>query len=79
MAFKRALKQSKAHAGQGSEEVYIPVQQAGTADEGNLLNFDLSEFFESEYLSFLDSPEPHQATQTKPSVAIQSGNESGNP
>ena len=55
------------------------MQQAGTADEGNLINFDLNEFFRSEYLSFLDSSEPHQTTNTKPSVAIQSGNESENP
>ena len=63
---QKSPKATRAPEGQVSEEVYIHVQQAGTADEGNLLNFDLSEFFESEYLSFLDSFEPHQATHTKP-------------
>ena len=45
----------------------------------NLLNFDLADFFGSEYLSLLDSNEPHLATHTEPSVAIQTGKESGNP
>ena len=65
--------------GQVSEEVYIPGEQERTSDEGNLLTFDLSEFFGSEYLSFLDSSDPYQASHTKPSVAILSGKESGNP
>ena len=47
--------------------------------QGNLLNFDLSEFFRSEYLSFLDSSEPHQVSLSKPSVAIHTDNEPGNP
>ena len=70
---------TKAPAGQVSEEVYIPEQQSEAADEGNLLNFDLGDFFGSEYLSFLDSTEPHQALHTQPSVGIQTGKESGNP
>ena len=55
----------KAAEGKVSEEVYIPLQQAQTADEGNLINFDLIEFFGSEYLSFLDSSEPHQTSKHK--------------
>ena len=35
-----------------------------TADVGNILNFDFSDFFGKEYLTFLDSTEPHQATHT---------------
>ena len=69
----------KAPEGQVSEKVYIPEEQAETTDEGNLLNFDLSDFFGSEYLSFHDSSKPHQATHTEPSVAIQTDKESGNP
>ena len=60
-------------------EAYNPGSPVQTADEGNLLNFDLNEFFGNEHLSFLDSSDPHRATHTKPSVGIQSGNESGNP
>ena len=41
---------TRAPGGQVSEEVYIHVQQVGAADEGNLLNFDVIEFFGSEYL-----------------------------
>ena len=70
---------SNAPEKQDAEEDYVPGQENVDADQGNLLNFDLSEFFGSEYLSFLDSSEPHQATLSKPSVAIHSGNESGNP
>ena len=61
-----------------AEEAYNPGSSTQTVDEGNLLNFDLGDFFGNEYLSFLDSNEPHQPTHTKPSVAIGFGKESGN-
>ena len=47
----------------------LDTDKMSHVDQGNLLNFDLSEFFGSEYLSFLESYEPHQASLTKPSVA----------
>ena len=43
------------------------------------LNFDLSEFFGSEYLSFLDSSEPNQLSFFEPLLAVDTGNECGNP
>ena len=64
---------------QVTEEAYIPEQQSEEADEGNLLNFDLGDLFGKKYLTFLDSNEPRLETHTKPSVAIQTGKESGNP
>ena len=61
-------------------EGYNPGCPARNADDGNLLNFDLKDFFGKEYLSFLDSNEPHQAQHIpEPSVAIGTGKESGNP
>ena len=63
-----------------AEKEYIPGQQTQEADEGNLLNFDLADFFRVEYLSLLDSSEPHLAKYTpEPTVAIGSDKESGNP
>ena len=47
--------------------------------QGNILNFDLSDFFGSEYLSFLDSIEPTSFSLSEPSVAIPTDNEPGNP
>ena len=47
---------------QAAEEDYVLGQENVDTEHGNLLNFDLSEFFGSEYLSFLDSSEPHYAS-----------------
>ena len=41
-----------------TEEVYNPGKPTQDADEGNLLNFDLADFFGAEYLSILDLTEP---------------------
>ena len=58
----------------------VPAELAPVnKDQVNLLNFDLSEFFRSEYLSFLDSFDPSTLPISQPSVAISTGNESGNP
>ena len=51
---------SKAHEVEVSEADYVPGQEAVNTEQGNVLNFDLSEFFRSEYLSFLDSSDPTQ-------------------
>ena len=59
-----------------AEKEYIPGQEAINPIQGNILNFDLSEFFGSEYLSFLDSIEPTSFSLSEPSVAILTGNES---
>ena len=40
------------------EDVVPPTQAPVNTNQGNLLSFDLSEFFGSEYLSFLDSFDP---------------------
>ena len=61
---------SNAPEKQATEEDYITGQENVDADQGNLLCFDLSDFFGKEYMSFLDSIEPHQALHTQPSVAI---------
>ena len=54
-----------------TEEVYNPGKPAQYADEGNLLNFYLADFFRAEYLSILDSTYPHLATHTtEPSVDV---------
>ena len=56
-----------------AEEEYNPGKPAQDADEGNLLNFDLADFFGAEYLSLLDSTKPHLATHTtEPSVVVGS-------
>ena len=65
--------------GEVVEAEYVPGQEAVNPIQGNILNFDLSEFFGSEYLSFLDSSEPTSFSLSEPSVAIATGNESGNP
>ena len=64
---------------EAAEEGYVPGQEAVDAEQGNLLNFDLSEFFGSEYLSFLDSSKPTSLPISKPSVAIDTDNEPGIP
>ena len=61
------------------EDVVPHAQALVNTDQGNLLSFDLSEFFGSEYLSFLDSFDPSTLPISQPSVAISTGNESGNP
>ena len=61
------------------EEAVAPEQEPVNKDQVNLLNFDLSEFFGSECLSFLDSFDPSTLRVSQPSVAISTGNESGNP
>ena len=38
-----------------TEEVYNPGKPAQDADEGNLLNFNLVDFFGAEYLSTLST------------------------
>ena len=63
-----------------AEEDYNPGSPSHNAEEGNLLNFDLADFFGKEYLSFLDSTEPHQAKHTRePSLALGTDKEYGNP
>ena len=56
-----------------------PEQSPANPIPGNNLTFDLSDFFGSEYLSFLDSTEPTSFSLSEPSVAIPADNESGNP
>ena len=58
---------------------YVPEQSPANPIPGNNLTFDLSDFFGSEYLSFLDSTEPTSFSISEPSVAIPSGNEYGIP
>ena len=58
---------------------YVPEQSPANPIPGNNLTFDLSDFFGSEYLSFLDSTEPTSFSLSEPSVAIPAGNESGIP
>ena len=65
--------------GEVAEAEYVPGQETVNPIQGNILNFDLSEFFGSEYLFFLDSSEPTSFSLSEPSVAIATGNESGNP
>ena len=56
--------------GEVAETKYVPGQEVVNPIQGNILNFDLSEFFGSEYLSFLHSSEPTSFSLSKPSVAI---------
>ena len=62
-----------------AEEFIAPEQAPINKDQVNLLNFDLSEFFGSEYLSFLDSFDPSTLPISQPSMAISTSNEFGNP
>ena len=57
----------------------VPEQSPVNPIPGNNLTFDLSDFFGSEYLSFLDSTEPTSFSLSEPSVAIPAGKESGIP
>ena len=52
------------------EAEYVPGQSSVNPIQGNILNFDLSDFFGSEYLSFLDSTEVTSFSLSEPSVAI---------
>ena len=65
--------------GEADEASYVPGQSPANPISGSNLTFNLSEFFGSDYLAFLDSTEPTSLPLTKPSVAIQTGNEPGNP
>ena len=65
--------------GEAAEAEYVPEQSPANPISGSNLTFELSEFFGSEYLAFLDSTEPTSLPMTEPSVAIQTGNEPGNP
>ena len=58
---------------------YVPEQSHVNPILGSNLTFELSEFFGSEYLAFLDSTEPTSLSMSEPSVAINTGNELGNP
>ena len=65
--------------GEAAAAEYVPEQSHANPISGSNLTFELSEFFGSEYLSFLDSTEPTSLPMSEPSVAIQTGNEPGNP
>ena len=65
--------------GEVAETEYVPENETVNPIQGNILNFDLIEFFGSEYISFLDSSEPTSFSLSEPSVAILTGNESGIP
>ena len=54
--YKRPLRLNTAEGGVAEAE-YVPGQSTVNPIQGNILNFDLSDFFGSEYLSFLDSTE----------------------
>ena len=58
---------------------YVPGQSSANPIQGNILNFDLSDFFGSEYLSFIDFTEPTSFSLSKPSVVIPTSNETGIP
>ena len=58
---------------------YVPEQSPANPIIGSNLTFELSDFFGSEYLAFLDSSEPTSFSLSEPSVAIHAGNEPGNP
>ena len=61
---------------QGGEAV---EQSPANPISGSNLTFELSEFFGSDNLAFLDSTEPTSLPISEPSVAIRTGNEPGNP
>ena len=65
--------------GEAAAAEYVPEQSPANPISGSNLTFELSEFFGSEYLAFLDSTEPTSLPMSEPSVAIQTGNEPGNP
>ena len=65
--------------GEAAEASYVPEQSPANPISGSNDTFNLSDFFGSDYLAFLDSTEPTSLPLTKPSVAITTGNEPGNP
>ena len=65
--------------GKAAAAEYVPEQSPANPISGSNMTFDLREFFGSEYLAFLDSTEPTSLPMSEPSVAIQTGNEPGNP
>ena len=65
--------------GEEAEAEYVPEQSPANPISGSNLTFELSEFFGSEYLAFLDSTKPTSLSLTEPSVAVHAGNEPGNP
>ena len=65
--------------GEEGEAENVPEQQSPVQPTGTNLTFDLSEFFGSDYLSFLDSTETTSLPMSEPPVAIQTGKELGNP
>ena len=69
---------TETQGGEAAEGSYVP-EQSPANPSGSNLTFNLSEFFGSDYLAFLDSTEPTSLPLTKPSVAISTGNEPGNP
>ena len=62
-----------------AEVEYVPGQSTVNPIQGNIFIFDLSDFFGSEYLSFLNSTEVTSFSLSEPSMAILTGNESGIP
>ena len=69
---------TETQGGEADEGSYVP-EQSPAHPSGSNLTFNLSEFFGSDYLAFLDSTEPSSLPLTEPSVAISTGNEPGNP
>ena len=63
---------------EADEGSYVPGQSPAHPSGSNL-TFNLSEFFGSDYLAFLDSTEQSSLPIYTPSVAISTGNELGNP
>ena len=68
--YQRPLKTSINAEGEVAKAEYVPGQSSANPIQDNILNFDLSDFFVSEYLSFLDSTEPTSFSLSEPSVAI---------
>ena len=65
--------------GEEGEAENVPEQQSSVQPTGTNLTFDLSDFFGSDYLAFLDSTETTSLPMSEPPVAILPGNELGNP
>ena len=65
--------------GEEGEAENVPEQKSPVQPTGTNLTFDLSDFFGSDYLSFLDSTETTSLPMSEPPVAIQTGKEPGNP
>ena len=69
---------TKSQGREADEGSYVPGQSPAHPSGSNL-TFNLSEFFGSDYLAFLDSTEQSSLPIYTPSVAITNGNELGNP